>query len=56
MPGGRGRPLRACAMCKWYKYLGNGAERKPASRDRRVLATGGMTTEAEVERRGWILK
>ena len=36
MPGGRGRPRRACKMCKWAKYLGNGAERKPV-RDRRKL-------------------
>lgn len=27
MPGGAGRPKRACPMCKHYKYAGNGAER-----------------------------
>lgn len=28
MPGGRGRPRRACTMCKWYKYLGNSKDRR----------------------------
>ena len=38
MPGGRGRPRRACVMCNFEKYLGNSAGRRPA-RDRRVLQT-----------------
>lgn len=27
MPGGRGKPVRACVMCKWPKYCGNSKER-----------------------------
>ena len=23
MPGGAGKPKRACAMCKFHKYMGN---------------------------------
>jgi hypothetical protein len=30
MPGGRGKPKRACGMCKMYKYLGNKPERYTA--------------------------
>lgn len=36
MPGGSGRPRRACRLCKWYKYWGNNVgrftERETATR------------------------
>jgi hypothetical protein len=32
----KSKPRRACAMCKFYKYLGNGKGRKPARDERRL--------------------
>lgn len=29
MPGGAGKPKRACPGCKWYKYEGNSKGRRP---------------------------
>lgn len=31
----KSKPSRACAMCKYWKYLGNGKEREKASVRRR---------------------
>lgn len=35
MPGGAGKPKRACPMCKHYKYLGNSKGRRKPSDQRR---------------------
>ena len=39
MPGGRGKPKRACKLCKYYKYLGNAKERYSERETARRKAT-----------------
>lgn len=46
MPGGRGKPRRACGLCKMYKYLGNGKHRRTHGEQVQLDATDEAIEEA----------
>lgn len=48
MPGGAGKPKRACPGCKWYKYEGNSKGRRPPRDLRRDEPLDVMPSEGYV--------